>query len=1483
PPDFAYLAAGETKTFPQTWYPLHDTGPVQYADRRLAISVRDTGRVTVCAAETLTGVTITVGAGGSVLARQNADLRPGDTSVVDVDCPPDVRLTVRVLRGDEILAEYRQGEPSVPDAAPVTHQAVAPPLPADVATVDELIHIAVYLDQYRHATRSSTGYLDEVLRRDPGESRALLLLGAKAYDRADYATAVDLLVASVAARTRWAPTPASGEAHYRLGLALVRLHRDGEAATALARASWDAPFAVSARFALARLRCRHGDLVRAEALLSEALDIDPRHRQSADLLSTIRGEDTGLPPTADATTMLDFALEFAAAGFTDQAGQALDRAETLAAGSPIGQVNTLPLIKVHRAVLTGRDQDISDCRYAHPSRLDDVDALRTVTELFPQTAAPWAMLGHWYYAHDRPADAIDAWRHALAAEPTAIVHRNLGLAAYNVTGDNNAAVEHYDAALTLAPGDARLWYERDQLAARLGENPAERLARLEPRGHLVTTRDDLTVVLVNLLLDDGRLTEAYQILVERSFQPWEGGEGQVLAAWDRATAMLGVDAPPPANLGEDRHPVADSDPSDEFFATSRPDLLLFEDRPQTVDLAGTWRVTLDCDDSEQPAELPGSLQEQGIGDPVTVDTPWTGLVVDRAFYTDPRYAPYREPGEVAVPFWLQPHTYYRGAATFRRTVDIPAHWHDRPVVLHLERVHWESAVLVDGRRIGSDRSLSTPHRYDLGVLSPGEHTLMIVVDNRTVVDVGPNAHSVSDHTQGNWNGVIGDLRLEAQPAVVIRAVTVTPDVTARSARVRIDLASGTRGIGRGTVTVSARRFNVPGEHVTAPVTAVFDDGREADLAARGMTAGGGHVDLTLDLGEQAQTWDEFHPALYELTTTIGATIHRTVFGLREVGTDGTRITVNGRPVFLRGTLESCVFPLTGHPPTDVASWRRILHVARAHGLNLLRFHSWCPPRAAFRAADEEGFYLQVEGPFWANQGAAVGEGRPIDDFLYAETARILGEFGNHPSFLMMAHGNEPAGRDAEFLGTWVTHWRRRDPRRLYTSAAGWPVIDENDFDNIPDPRLHQWGDGLESRLNTRRPDTVTDYSGIVAAGPRPIVSHEIGQWCAYPDFAETAKYTGLMQPKNFGIFADLLRDSGMAGQAAEFLHASGRLQSLVYKEEVEAALRTPGFGGFHLLGLSDFPGQGTALVGVVDPFWDEKAYSSATAWARFCGPTVPLARLPRRVWRTGEALEFDVRIAHFGPEPLDTAVTWQLGDLAGGVAGQAVVPVGEHWTSGTVVVPAGTVPDTGKVRLTVRAGDFENDWDLWFFTPPAAPSEDTGIVTTADVDEALRYAYDGRPVLLIPDLDLVRADAVLGFTPVFWNTAWTGNQAPHTLGITHDPRHPVFAGFPSDGHTDWQWWDLLHGAKAMTLDGLPAGLRPIVQPIDTWFTARRLGALIEARVGTGRLLICTLNVAGHADSPVPARFRSALLDYMSGASFTPGIELTAEEVRGLFH
>jgi hypothetical protein len=915
-------------------------------------------------------------------------------------------------------------------------------------------------------------------------------------------------------------------------------------------------------------------------------------------------------------------------------------------------------------------------------------------------------------------------------------------------------------------------------------------------------------------------------------------------------------------------------------------------------LAGTWRFELDRQDRgltenwparrlSQQINLPGALQAQGFGDDVTAETKWTGQIVDPSYFTAPEYEKYRQPGNTKIPFWLQPDKHYVGAAWYQRDIDVPADWQGKRVLLTLERPHWQTLVWLDDRIIGSNDSLSTPHVYDLGsALAPGRHQLTIRVDNRVIVDVGINSHSISDHTQSNWNGIVGRIDITATPPVWIENVQAFPDIARKSARVRgrIGNASGTAG--RSTVTLAAELFNTerPARVPPLKVEAQWD-------------GGGGAFEADYPLGADARLWDEFDPALYRLTATLAEGGHSTAMtvGLREIGTEGTQFVVNGRKTFFRGTLESAIFPLTGHPPTDVESWKRIIRIAKSHGLNMIRFHSWCPPEAAFTAADELGFYYQIEAASWANQSTRLGVGLPVDEWIYKETDRILRAYGNHPSIVLMVYGNEPAGRDKEYLARWVARYRASDPRRLYSSAAGWPQIDENQFHVTPDPRIQAWGAGLKSRINAKPPETRTDYRDYIRQRSVPVVSHEIGQWCVYPNFDEIPKYSGYLKPKNFEIFRDRLTERHMGDQARAFLMASGKLQTLCYKEDIESALRTPGMAGFQLLDLHDFPGQGTALVGVLDPFWDEKGYVTADEYRRFSNTTVPLARLDRRIFTTADVLEAEIEVAHFGPRPLEESVAeWKLVADDGAVAASGTLPArtiaqGNGITLGRISVDLRKVPAPRRYKLVVAltGTSFENDWDVWVYparvSTQAPPS--VSIVDALD-DQALTTLKRGGRVLLMIPSDQVTGDkhgkVALGFSSIFWNTAWTRRQAPHTLGILCDPKHPALAEFPTDSHTNWQWWFLLTRAGAMILDDLPPAMRPIVQVIDDWFTSRRLGLLFEARVGGGRLLVTSIDLKSEiVRNPVARQMLYSVSNYMNSDRFNPTIELRPEQVRAL--
>ncbi|MBI5381429.1 MAG: glycoside hydrolase [Opitutae bacterium] len=918
-----------------------------------------------------------------------------------------------------------------------------------------------------------------------------------------------------------------------------------------------------------------------------------------------------------------------------------------------------------------------------------------------------------------------------------------------------------------------------------------------------------------------------------------------------------------------------------------------------LSLAGEWRFRLDPTDAGEREQwfaqslpdriaLPGGLTEQGIGNPPSPATPWIGGIQNPRWATDPEFAPYAKPENFKFPYWLTPERYYAGAAWFQRDITVAPEWADKRIVLTLERAHWETRVWVDGKSYGANTALGTPHEYDLGRLAPGKHVLAIRVDNRLIVDVGVDSHSVSDHTQGNWNGIVGQIELHATPLVWVQDLQVFPNAKTRSVRVRGQLGNAT------------------GKSVSANVALALTEAGGAVRAATALTANcaetGGVFEVDLQCAADVAQWDEFHPQVYHLTAEVGTgperNVCRVACGFRELTVDGTQFRINGRKAFFRGTLECAIFPKTGHPPTDIASWERVIRIAKAHGLNMLRFHSWCPPEAAFVAADTLGMYLQIECSSWANHSTSLGDGKPVDAWVYAEADRILHYFGNHPSFVLMLYGNEPGGKNQNaYLTKWVEHYRAQDSRRLYSSGAGWPQIAANEFHVTPDPRIQRWREGLKSRINAQPPETTTDYRAYIGERKVPVISHEIGQWCVYPNFDEIAKYTGYLKAKNFEIFRDLLTAQHMGGQARAFLHASGKLQTLCYKEDIEAALRTPGMGGFQLLDLHDFPGQGTALVGVLDPFWESKGYVTPEEYRRFCNATVPLARLTKRVFTTAEAFSATVEIAHFGAAPLDQAVaTWKLvGDdgrtAAHGVLPAKTIPVDNGTQLGSVTADLRNVPAPARYKFVVglRGTEIENDWDVWVYPAQLAEPKADDILTIDNLDDRAlaQLRRGGKVLLLVPPARVKNAEknpVLLGFSSIFWNTAWTKRQAPTTLGILCDPQHPALAAFPTDTHSNWQWWYLIHNSAAMMLDNLPADFRPTVQVIDDWFTARKLALAFEAQVEGGRLFVCSVDLQGKLDAdPVRRQFRASVLRYIASDQFRPTTVVTAEHIRQLMN
>ncbi len=889
-------------------------------------------------------------------------------------------------------------------------------------------------------------------------------------------------------------------------------------------------------------------------------------------------------------------------------------------------------------------------------------------------------------------------------------------------------------------------------------------------------------------------------------------------------------------------------------------------QPKTIDLAGPWRFAMDPKDAGVSGQwfnqaladkitLPGILQSQGYGDDISIDTPWVvALPRDFRWYLLPQYKAYTAPGNVKVPYLSQPPKHYLGAAWYQRDIDIPGSWQGKRVELTLERAHWETTVWVDDKQIGTNNSLVAPHEYELGELSPGAHHLSIRIDNRMILPYRPDGHSVSDALGATWNGVVGTIALTATSPVWIDDAQVFPDVEKKSATIKVKIGNLTGQAGTGKLSAGGASIDVKWD------------------------AKGGDAELIVPLGDSVKTWDEYHPNLQHLTLQLtGDSVEdqrALTLGLRQIKVDDRTMLLNGRPIEIRATHSGGDFPLTGYPATDVASWKRIIQICKDYGLNSIRFHSWCPPDAAFTAADELGFYIQPECGMWNN----FSDPR-IPAMLEAETARMMRAYGNHPSYLLLSPTNEPAGAWTRYLPQWTAEWYAKDPRRLYSENTGRVNLMDTGptFAISPIRGVRGWFDA--------------DYSSRLQNVHVPVLGHEVGQWCAYPDFDVIKKFTGYLRPGNYEIFRDSAAAHGVLDRDKEFALASGKFQVACYKQEIEANLRTEGMSGYQLLDLHDYLGQGTALIGILDAFWESKGYVTAEEFRRFTGPSVPLARMKDYVYRSNEKLNVPVEMAHYSEAPLVGAhPEWRVVDVAGNVAAHVAfaaldIPIGKNIKLGNVDLDLSTLKAPNEYRLVVSiAGtSIENSWNFWLYPADVATDSPADVLVTSTWVDAQAALARGGKVLFTPLASaLDDTSPPLDNVPVFWNRLMNPKLGA-MLGLWCDAQHPALAGFPTEGFCDLQWADIVHNMRAINIEKAPKALRPIVSAIDDWNRNYKLAVLFECTVGDGRLLVCAPDVQSNLNSRTVARqLRRSLLDYMETDQFRPAVSLTPDQAAALW-
>ena len=850
---------------------------------------------------------------------------------------------------------------------------------------------------------------------------------------------------------------------------------------------------------------------------------------------------------------------------------------------------------------------------------------------------------------------------------------------------------------------------------------------------------------------------------------------------------------------------------------------------------------------------------------------------------------------------------FEGKALYTKQIRIPEEWDGTSVRLVMERTK-PTTIWIDGKEVGANNDISTAQQYDLSsYLFPGTHTVAILVDNgkQAVPEkVYGSSHAYSASTQTNWNGIIGDFYLESAPLCGIDEIQLYPDVAKKVVTARVTLRNPDKGVGKGILSFYAEAWNTDKQHKT-PVQTIEVDWTKPEQ------------EFELALGDKALLWSEFTPALYRLSVSLktdqSVDTEQATFGLRDFKTKGRQFTMNGKVTFLRGKHDACVFPLIAHTAMDVETWRHYFQVAKQYGINHYRFHSWCPPEACFEAADIEGIYLQPELPIWGNIDIDDTE---LCDYLLKEGRNLHRAYSNHASFVMFGLGNEMSGEEG--LAMLIQTFKKEDNRHIYSSGSnnylGFKGKQANE-DYFTTCRVGREGDkqfNTHARasfsfadaydggyLNHTYPNSEMDFSSANVLCDVPIISHETGQFQVYPNYEEIKKYTGVLKPRNFEIFKKRLEEAGMINLAYDFMMASGKWSALLYRADIEMNLRTPEWGGFQLLDLQDYPGQGSAYVGILDAFMESKGLIAPEEWRHFCSEVVPLFCTEKFCWTNDEALTGEVEIANYSESDLNSKqLSWTLTDSKQQVLDKGVLPLqvkqGELAKVGTLKPAIASVRKAEKVTLalSIDGTPYRNDYSLWIY-PAAdkevAPSED--ICVTDDLDAHLKYLTEGGKVLWFPSKDKHKDQTVGGlFQTDYWNYRMFRTicenldcpVSPGTLGILTDPGHPALADFPTEFHTNWQWFPIIKQSYPMILDRLSDDYRPIVQVIDNVERNHKLGLLFEFKVGNGKLLVCMSDLKAVQDKPEARQFYRSILEYMESSAFAPSYSLSAKDLQDLF-
>lgn len=949
-------------------------------------------------------------------------------------------------------------------------------------------------------------------------------------------------------------------------------------------------------------------------------------------------------------------------------------------------------------------------------------------------------------------------------------------------------------------------------------------------------------------------------------------------------------------------------------------------------LNGKWHVVLE-DGTTGQMDLPGTLDENGIGHRDVGANQWhPDEVLGNAAGEIDKDAP------IATRFTRR-HT-YEGEARISRKITVPDYGTDRLFVL-AERAR-ALRLLVDGEACSVFRqgTLSTPYIFELTGAAPGEHEFTFLSDNS--YPGMPKAaiyysSAATDETQTNWNGILGECSMYTRPQNFIDSLRVYPRAVKKEEKnkaggyvldVCVELAPGAKKVYKDAKIILQSEALAAGElEDTQTLTEIISYSGEG-LAEAGTDKEENPKTMEiwfrdLPLRENVKLWDEDEGNLYEMAVTLdngmsaedkgGSTAEcRTRFGIRSFGDNGSgRLALNGRAIFLRGEANCAEYPETGHPPMTIPEWKEMLLKYRSYGINFVRFHSHCEPEAAFAAADELGMLLQPELSHWDPKDAFGTE----ESYRYyrAELVDLLKTYANHPSFVMLTLGNELQAQDEgrERMRELVRTAKRMDPTRLYANGSnafyGEEGCDpESDFytsQSCKDVVIRGTFSGMRGYLNENYPSADRTYDEAMAEirkeYQKPVFSFEVGQFEVLPDFEELESFHGISDPVNLKLIKKRVEERGLLPTWEKYVEATGELSRLAYREEIEAAMRTRELSGISLLGLQDFPGQGTALVGMMNSHLEPKPYDFARPerFREFFQECRILVKLPHYTYEAGERLIAEVEAANFGKRNIEGVFCWTLAgkksvsengncEPAEIKSKNTVIATGEdteiticrpgsYTEVGSLDIPLDFVEKNTALTLKVRIGDSISAYPIWVYrkTTPVCPEN---VYETRAFDVKTReILQNGGRVYLSPDADKESLPNSIKtqFTTDFWSVGTFADQEGG-MGQLIDTEHPIFKEFPTDFHTDWQWW-IMATKRAVIL---PHPMKTIITEMDSYAFLRPMAQMIEFRCLKGKVLLSTMELHKSQQYPEVRALQASIYTYLSGENFEPAEEITEEEL-----